>query len=334
MLHFDMLRLFGPVYAKDSTKAALPYYKRQTNTPEEILTAREVAALVKADLTEARSLLANDPVRTEGRLMTENPDGSGDNSLRYRPLRLNYYAVCALLARVSLYTGDKASAFAYAMEVIRAQAAGIFPFVERSAVSGTASSPDRIFSTEVLFALSHASRGQLFTDNFDPTRSPNYVLRMDGDLLTTVIYGGASTTGGYTDDHRYRACWRTTGTNSYFYKYDDLADEGAIENTMIPLIRTGEMYLIAAEAQSDNLAYGAQYVNALRRHRGVSSLTTLNEDLLKYEYIRELYGEGQLFYLYKRLYCPVITSATASKNPQPSDKLFVLPLPDTETENR
>lgn len=334
MLHFDMLRLFGPVYAKDSTKTAIPYYKQQTNTPEEILTAHEVATLVKADLTEARTLLGIDPIRTEGRLMTENPDGSGDNSLRYRALRLNYYAVCGLLARVCLYTGDKPSAFNYATEVIRTQTDGIFPFVERSAVSGSASDPDRIFSTEVMFALSHATRGQLFTDYFDPTRSPNYVFRMDGDLLSTVVYGGASTTGGYTDDYRYRACWRTTGQNSYFYKYDDLTDEGAIENTMIPMLRLGEMYLIAAEAQGDDLAQGAQYVNALRRHRGVSALTTLTNDLLKYEYIRELYGEGQLFYLYKRLYCPVIASTSSTQNPQPSDKLFVLPLPDTETENR
>ena len=30
MLHFDMLRLFGPVYAKDSEKKAIPYYNKQT----------------------------------------------------------------------------------------------------------------------------------------------------------------------------------------------------------------------------------------------------------------------------------------------------------------
>ena len=70
MLHFDMLRLFGPVYSKDSDKKAIPYYNKQTNSPEPILTAKEVAEKVTADLEEARTLLANDPVKTEGTIVT------------------------------------------------------------------------------------------------------------------------------------------------------------------------------------------------------------------------------------------------------------------------
>ena len=63
-------------------------------------------------------------------------------------------------------------------------------------------------------------------------------------------------------------------------------------------------------------------------------MQTLTTDLLENEYIRELYGEGQLFYLYKRLNTDVITSASTSKNPKASDKIFVVPMPDSETENR
>lgn len=334
MLHFDMLRLFGPVYAKDSLRTAIPYYTRQTNAPQPILSARDVAAQIVADLTAARILLANDPIKTDGTMMSQATGGSTGNFCRYRALRLNVYAVDALLARVSLYTGNKSGAFAYATEVIRAADAGTFPFVDRSLVTGSPADPDRIFSSEVIFALSHASRGQLFDSYFDPARQPNVVLRMDNDLLTDIVYGGAATTGGYRDDYRYRACWKASGANSYFYKYADMADEGDIRNTMIPMIRLGEMYLIAAESQSDVLADGLAYVNALRRNRGVTALAALTPDMLKYEYIRELYGEGQLFYLYKRLYCPIISSANANKNTQPSDKVFVVPLPDSETENR
>lgn len=334
MLHFDMLRLFGPVYAKDSLRAAIPYYTRQTNAPQPILSAREVAKHVVADLTAARILLANDPIKTEGCMMSPATDGSTDNFCRYRALRLNVYAVDALLARVCLYAGNKTDAFAYASEVIRAADAGTFPFVDKSLVTGSPADPDRIFSSEVVFALSHASRGQLFDSYFDPARQPNLVLRMDNDLLTTIIFGGAGATGGYRDDYRYRTGWKATGANSYFYKYADMADEGDIRNTMIPMLRLGEMYLIAAESQSDVLADGLPYVNALRRNRGVAAIETLTPDMLKYEYIREMYGEGQLFYLYKRLYCPVISSANANKNTLPSDKVFVVPLPDSETENR
>lgn len=332
MLHFDMLRLFGPVYAKDSDKKAIPYYNKQTNSPEPILTAKEVAEKVVADLEEARILLANDPVKTEGTLMNGSQDGTS-NFMRYRALRLNYYAVEALLARVNLYMGNKTEAFKYATDVIKTADQGIFPFVDKSLVIGSPADPDRIFSSEVLFALTNTSRSKIHKNFYNPSRLPNYVFRMDDNLMSNIVYGGAATTGGYQDDYRYRANWIATGSNRYFYKYSDMVANGSIQNTMIPMIRLGEMFLIAAESQSDNLANGVQYVNALRRNRGVANLQTLTPDLLKYEYIRELYGEGQLFYLYKRLNSDIITSSNANKNPKASDLIFVVPLPDSETEN-
>lgn len=332
MLHFDMLRLFGPVYAKDSDKKAIPYYNKQTNSPEPILTAKEVAEKVVADLEEAHILLANDPVKTEGTLMSGSQDGTS-NFMRYRALRLNFYAVEALLARVNLYMGNKTEAFKYATDVIKTADQGIFPFVDKSLVIGSPADPDRIFSSEVLFALTNTSRSKIHKNFYDPSRLPNYVFRMDDNLMSNIVYGGAATTGGYQDDYRYRANWIATGSNRYFYKYSDMVANGSIQNTMIPMIRLGEMFLIAAESQSDNLANGVQYVNALRRSRGVANLQTLTPDLLKYEYIRELYGEGQLFYLYKRLNSDIITSSNANKNPKASDLIFVVPLPDSETEN-
>ena len=285
MLHFDMLRLFGPVYAKDSDKKAIPYYNKQTNSPEPILTAKEVAEKVVADLEEARILLANDPVKTEGTLMSGSQDGTS-NFMRYRALRLNYYAVEALLARVNLYMGNKTEAFKYATDVIKTADQGIFPFVDKSLVIGSPADPDRIFSSEVLFALTNTSRSKIHKNFYDPSRLPNYVFRMDDNLMSNIVYGGAATTGGYQDDYRYRANWIATGSNRYFYKYSDMVANGSIQNTMIPMIRLGEMFLIAAESQSDNLANGVQYVNALRRNRGVANLQTLTPDLLKYEYIR------------------------------------------------
>ena len=157
---------------------------------------------------------------------------------------------------------------------------------------------------------------------------------METDLLEQTIYGGTGT-GGNLDDYRCRSNWISSGSARYFYKYSDMTESGRIENTMIPLLRLGEMYLIAAESQSDVLANGTSYVNTLRRNRGIStSLEALTPELLKYEYIRELYGEGQLFYLYKRLFSKVIWSYTDSRNTEPSTNLFVVPLPDSETENR
>ncbi len=333
MLHFDMLRLFGPVYSKDSDKKAIPYYTKQTNSPEPILTAQEVMEKITTDYEDALNYLANDPVKTEGTMMSSTEDGSS-NFLRYRALRLNYYAVEALMARAYLYMGNKIEAFKYATDVIKTADQNIFPFVDKNLVIGSPADPDRIFSSEVLFALTNTSRGTIHKNFFDPSRLPNYVFRMDDSMMSNLVYGGAATTGGYQDDYRYRACWMATGSNRYFYKYSDMVANGSIQNTMIPMVRLGEMFLIAAESQSGDLKAGVQYVNALRRNRGVASLTTLTPDLLKYEYIRELFGEGQLFFLYKRLNSDIITSATSSKNPKASDLIFVVPLPDTETENR
>lgn len=333
MLHFDMLRLFGPVYSKDSDKKAIPYYTKQTNSPEPILTAQEVMEKITTDYEDALNYLANDPVKTEGTMMSSTEDGSS-NFLRYRALRLNYYAVEALMARAYLYMGNKTEAFKYATDVIKTADQNIFPFVDKNLVIGSPADPDRIFSSEVLFALTNTSRGTIHKNFFDPSRLPNYVFRMDDSMMSNLVYGGAAATGGYQDDYRYRACWMATGSNRYFYKYSDMVANGSIQNTMIPMVRLGEMFLIAAESQSGDLKAGVQYVNALRRNRGVANLTTLTPDLLKYEYIRELYGEGQLFFLYKRLNSDIITSATSSKNPKASDLIFVVPLPDTETENR
>lgn len=332
MLHFDMLRLFGPVYSQNPDALSIPYYRDEKLTPESLLPASQVVFKVLEDLAGARAALLNDPVITEGTLMSSV--GNSSNFLRYRALRLNYYAVSALLARVNLYAGQKTEALTYAVEVIRASNNGIFPFVDRSLVVGNPEDPDRIFSSEVIFALSHANRNNLFLNYFSPTRT-TFTFKMEGELISQTIFGGGSTTGGYQDDYRNRVNWSTSGSNRFFYKYADMVETGKIENTMIPMLRLGEMYLIAAESQSDVLANGTSYVNTLRRNRGISSsLSVLTPELLKYEYIRELYGEGQLFFLYKRLFSKVIWSITDSKNPEPSNNIFVVPLPDSETENR
>ncbi len=332
MLHFDMLRLFGPVYSRNKEMVCIPYYTAQVLNPESLLPASEVVEKVVADLEEAKNMLAEDPVITQGTMM-ENVDNGTSNFLRYRALRLNYYAVTGLLARVALYAGMREVAFNNAVEVIRASNKGIFPFVDKSLVTGSPEDPDRIFSSEVLFALSHISRNQIFKNYFDPARS-TYVFKMEANLLNNRIYGGLVEFGGSQDDYRCRVNWMATGSNRYFYKYSDMVNSGSIKNTMIPMLRLGEMYLIAAESQSDNLAAGTSYVNTLRSNRGVRKIASLTSDLLKYEYIRELYGEGQLFFMYKRLFAPVIWSDTDSRNPIPSDGIFVLPLPDSESDNR
>lgn len=332
MLHFDMLRLFGPVYSTHKANPAIPYYTKYVTVPEPILTAEEIAAKVITDLKDAQLLLTEDPVRTHGTMMDSAPADIPEY-LQHRALRMNYFAVSALLARAGLYTMDKELARENANTVIGAVNDGIFPFVDRNLVIGSPDDPDRIFSSEVVFALSHSSRSKIFKDYFDPGRLPNYVFRMSRSMIDNLIYGGIQT-GGSKDDYRYKANWTATGGNWFFYKYADMKATGSIRNTMIPMLRIGEMYLIAAECQSDNLADCYPFVNLLRQKRGVGNLNTLDEKMLICEYIREMYGEGQLFFLYKRRFADIITSADGSTDIKASDKIFTVPLPDSETENR
>jgi hypothetical protein len=332
MLHFDMLRLFGPVFSRYPDMLSIPYYKAYSVTPNSLLSASEVAEQITADLQEARILLAGDPVRTDGTRMDMPEDGTS-NFMSYRSLRLNYYAVTALLARSALYFGNAEAAYRYSTEVIRAAGEGVFPFVDKSLVTGSPDDPDRIFSSEVIFALSHSQRNKLFKNYYDPSRLPNCVFRMDNDVMSSYIYGGGASTGGNQDDYRYRVNWVATGANRYFYKYSDMKDTGNIRNTMIPMMRLGEMYLIAAETFGADVSMGVSYVNKLRSARGISALPSLTQDNLQYEYIRELYGEGQIFFMYKRMFSRILCSTVESQNTQPSDKVFILPLPDSEIEN-
>ena len=69
------------------------------------------------------------------------------------------------------------------------------------------------------------------------------------------------------------------------------------------LIRLAEMYYVLAECAADAQT-AAGYLNAVREARGVdptglTEATRLNE--IEKEYRKEFYGEGQLFFLYKRL---------------------------------
>ncbi|MFR7875421.1 MAG: hypothetical protein ACLU4J_02920 [Butyricimonas paravirosa] len=68
-------------------------------------------------------MLVNDPVITEGPRNTTASDGNND--LRLRTYRLNYYAVQALMARVYLYAGRNEDALIMAKSLLKYNQSGI-----------------------------------------------------------------------------------------------------------------------------------------------------------------------------------------------------------------
>jgi len=138
MLHFDLFRLFGPVYGKDSTVTSIPYYKEFVLDVKPSLLGNEFIQQVIDDLSEAEENLQEyDPVITFG------PKGDRlDNFKSDRNLRLNYYAVQALLSRVYLYRGNNAKALEYAKKVIEVQEQW-FPWVKPLDIVAGSENPDR-----------------------------------------------------------------------------------------------------------------------------------------------------------------------------------------------
>lgn len=113
-------------------------------------------------------------------------------------------------------------------------------------------------------------------------------------------------------------CRKYLPTQNYVYK----------EN--LPLIRLGEMYLIAAEATGD-----AEYLNDLRNARGISAVYDLDEvteTALDAEYRKEFFAEGQYFYFLKRHAMKTFYRCPPSLEGKMSSFQYVFPLTDDEKE--
>ena len=119
-LHFDLLRMFGPIYKDNPTAKRIAYRTEFNQEPKEMQPSNVVVDSVIADLKRAEILLTKtDPLNFEFPKTEDGNGGTGkDGFLEYRHKRMNLYAVKAMLARVYLYAGNKTEAVNYANQVI------------------------------------------------------------------------------------------------------------------------------------------------------------------------------------------------------------------------
>lgn len=212
-LHFDLFRLFGPVYATNAADASIPYYTEFSLNVAPSYVGEEFMAMVTADLIDAEKELEDDPIirrGVEGNTM--------DTFLRYRNLRLNYYAVQALLARAYYYMGDSENALSYAKKVIAVQEEK-FPWINPMKLTNTASM-DRVFSTEVLFAAQNLQRNDLFTSLFDGSNLKLSTLLAPREDVTNYLFDYDKV------DYRYMSSLKNAieisgSSYSIFNKYQD-----------------------------------------------------------------------------------------------------------------
>lgn len=323
MVHFDMLRLFAPGMEKPDAEA-IPYADHFSITPFRRLTVKGVYDRISDDLVQSYKLLS------------ESPEISGRKpSYVY----MSKYAAAALLARVHNWAGNHEEAAKYAALALE----GDFQFTRDEQVKSLFKG--YLADRECIFGL-HAPNMYLdVRSNLYPTRLTESMLMVRDNYQSLFE---VSTFTSTNNDYRYQAYFsKRTWTKSVTLcvkLYDKNYDEDQIVPTgRIPgpnLIRIPEMYYILAESaySSADREKALEYLNAVVTARGLLPLSAEDIDTdakfrrkLVGEYIKEYWGEGQIFFTYKRFNMDM--DGVNSKHFTASDEAYVLPLPESEYEN-
>lgn len=326
-MHLDLLRMFGASYISNPSGKSIPYVTTVSGNVTPLLPVRQAIDTIIAELTTSMALQKDYKKISSDYFAPENQ--LENDWLNHRQNHFNYWAAEATLARAYLFKGDKVHALEHAINVINS---GLFKFQTPDRISNV---QDRTFIPEQIFALSKFDlRGQV--DNY--FKGGN-VVNTGVNMQLTNSYGNDGVvdqiyeiSSGGVSDIRYALLWQLSGTVYFCSKFWQAASN-PIYNNVVPLIRLPEMYYIAAECSAP--ATARDYLNTVRQNRGIPDLPGLSDDamvkeeLLK-EYQKEFYAEGQLFYFYKRMNSSVIRFSTIA----PSEKIYVLPLPDAELQYR
>lgn len=337
-LHFEILRFWGGVPGTMIlTNKAIPYVKNVTKDPNKLIanTYKEVLDNIIADLNSAEQLLAGDPVLTYSNAVLNSPATlagidktkpyPADEYHFFRQVRFNFYAVKATKARYYLWIGEAANALENAQAVINAKNSdGTAKFTLGNETA--ANNGQLTFPTEHIFAVSNTLSTQTLTSVFF---NNNTAYTQNATYLNT-----AYETTLHASDIRYRnnRLWEVrviplAGNFNFFKKYNDTDSKTAVKD--IPLIRLSEMYFIAAECGGETLFRDYRIARVLDPSiDGTLTSATAIRDRLEKEYRKEFYGEGQMFFFYKRLNYnkftwPVVKNIT--------EAVYRLPLPESQS---
>ena len=307
-LHFELLRAYASAYEPGAL--GVPYMKvSQIGYP-----ARDnfetVVANVKADLAEAKALI---------------PPAFADKS------RITRTAVSAIQARLALYEKNWADAIAFSTEVINA-----VPLASKAQFPGVWTD---VNDSEVIWELKRAGT----TDS----RAGDFFYRQTGGI---VLYAPSFELIGTFDqnaDIRFPAYIKydptRTGIKSKYLVNKYIGGTASAPGLAdIKLFRTGEMYLIRAEAKAETAANGAEDLNTLRNARingYVNATFPTTPELIAAimtERFKELAFEGHRFYDLRRRRLPVdripedAVNASGAVTLNPAQAQYAFPIPATE----
>ena len=337
-LHFDLLRMFGPVYKEHPASKAIPYRIAFDKDATPVLPASEVVDAILKDLNDAEKLLKeSDPLD----FFTDQTDEDfidKNHFLVNREFRMNLYAVKAMLARVYCYKGDAESkelATEYAKQVIAASK--YFTLYK----SQTASNYNSIRYAEQIFGITVNEFSNLLIGNYMDMENTNTQQHfyLDGDKFRFFYEtADAGNTDWRKNTEMFEVINGASRTDVFCRKYNQKPLNGGFTYSgadAVPLIRLPEMYYIIAETTTDDIE-ALNSINLVLENRGLDKLTSKDEvpATILSEYQKEFWGEGQLFFYYKRINASSIPSAMTGGDVEMNDVKYSMPLPESETNFR
>lgn len=308
-LHFELLRAYAASY--QSGALGVPYMKVSDIGYPARDNFEVVVSNIKADLTEAKTLM---PVTSTDKTRISNRT-----------------IVAAIQARTALYEKNWTDAATYSSEVIAAT-----PLATKAQFPGIWTDAN---DNEVIWKLKRVGT----TDS----RVGDFFFRQTGGI---VLYAPALkliNTFDQVNDLRYPAYIKfdatRTGTKSPYLVNKYIGGTSTAPGlTDIKLFRTGEMYLIRAEARAESTGDAAGDLNALRAARinGYTNSTFADKpaliDAIYTERYKELAFEGHRFYDLKRRNLPVQRLAADAANASgavtllPTQAQYSFPIPAQE----
>lgn len=347
--HFDALRMYGPIPSIPETKPILPYVKTVTKDIHQPLTYQEFAKSVLADLDEAEALLKDvDPIRKYS-IAQLNPGPNDqpvltDNYLEYRQVRMNYYAVLALKARVYLWlapldNANKVNAAKYAQMVIDAVDPTGKPTFRLGEESDRAAQ-DYTMPSEHIMALSVYNLETIANSLFGNAGS---LYRYDFAYQEGFYYlNNLFPVAERTADVRWKGpMWdyKTVGGLTSYVTYKKFIQKPLLppyQTLQVPLLRLSEMYLILTECAETKAGAEAAYTIFCNK-KGIP-FTAFNvadwmadrRNKMIREYVREFFAEGQSFFTYKRYNVTTLPASWTSVFYNAKPEKYLVPKPDRE----
>lgn len=345
--HYTLVKLYAPDYNTAPSAKGIPYrtvFKNPKITP--FSSVEKVYSYILQDLGNAEDLLFKyDPAREGfGDYSTGHPEIEGRGDIfQNRRMRFNYWCNIAIQARVYQSMNNYPKALEYANQIIGTT--DILNWIKEDKASSS-TVRDVIYWPEMIAGL-HVTKLQKYYESYFKSETYSTTKDKKESYFENQIFD-ANATGAF--DYRLLYLFKKNSelnNNTYTsLKYHQLnvSDIPVYdEYTLVPIVKLGEMYLIAAEAlcqlnTDGNLSEPVELLKTLRSKRGVISglenISTKEElsDFILQEYRRECYLEGQLFYQYKRQNVQVMPDLTELGYMPVNEDTYILPVPDVELE--